>query len=129
MSLFKLPKCKGHGEYDSYTGDSYFECGYSRQNVYKIEDCNDCLCSWDTYGGHINPKTNLKWPFFLCFLLFGFPFRHQSRCGNCRYVQDQLHDDGRFEAAKCPIMNRCVEPNDWIGCKFFEGKWEKSKQE
>jgi hypothetical protein len=128
MGLFKLPECKGYGGIDC-NGESDFECRYPRQDCYKydsfIEDCNDCLCSWDTFGGRINPRTNQKWPFFLCFLLFGFPFRHRPRCGNCKYVQDQLRDDGRFEAAKCPITDRCIEPDNWIGCKFFEGKWEK----
>jgi hypothetical protein len=133
MSLFKFPKCEGYGGYSEYPGDSYFECRYPRQNAYKydnyIEDCNDCLCSWDTYGGRINPKTNRKWPFFLCFLLFGVPFRHRPRCGNCKYAQDKLHDDGRVETTRCPITNQCVGPDDWHGCRWFVGKQEKPAKE
>jgi hypothetical protein len=129
MSLFKLPKCKSTGGYDECTGDSDFECEYPRQDSCKydnyIEDCTECLCSWDAFGGRINPKTNRKWPFLFCFILFGVPFRHQPCCGNCKFIQDQLHDGDKFEVIKCPIMNRCVEPDDGIGCRWFEGKWEK----
>jgi hypothetical protein len=132
MSLFKPPKCTGHGGYDEYTGDSDFECGYPRQNAYKydtyIEDCNDCLCYWDISGGCINPKTNRKWPFLICFILFGTPFRHSHRCGNCEFVQSQLKDDGRLEAGRCPITNRCVESDNGIGCRWFKGKWEKENK-
>jgi hypothetical protein len=127
MSLFKLPKCTGHGWYDEYVGNGDFECGYSRQDAYKydnyIEDCNDCLCSWDTYGGRINPKTNRKWPYLLCFILFGVPSKHRPCCGNCKYIQDRLHD-GRFKAVECPVTGRCSGPGDWFGCRYFEGKWE-----
>jgi hypothetical protein len=129
MSLFKLPKCKGYGDYNEYTGDSDFECRYPRQNSYKydnyIEDCNDCLCSWDTYGGRINPKTNRKWPFFLCSLLFGAPSQNRPCCKNCKCTQDKLSDSGNL--IRCLITNRDVKFDDRFRCRWFIEKRELRK--
>jgi hypothetical protein len=129
MSFFKLPKCEGYGGYDAYTGDSDFECGYPRQDYIKyddgIEDCNDCICSWKTYGGRIDPRTNKKFPFIIAVLLYGLPNTQTPKCGNCYWVKDKLKDDGRFESAKCPMMSRYVEPEDGYICSQY--RWKKIK--
>jgi hypothetical protein len=126
MSFFRLPKCEGYGGYDAYTGDSDFDCGYPRQDSSEyddyIEDCNDCICSWKTYGGRIDPRINKKIPFIIAFLFYGLPNTQTPKCGNCYWVKDKLKNDGRFEAVKCPMMSRCVEPEDGYACSRYEWK-------
>ena len=78
--FFREYPCLGEG-----TGED-FECLYDSEVG---EDCTECLCAWKTFGGRRSPssKHGKKWPWLICFLLWGLPYTQFPDCRTCKYLK------------------------------------------
>jgi hypothetical protein len=129
MGLLKLPPCKCHGGYDSYYGDSDFECEYEPEEGDFIEDCASCLCEWKEWGGRIDPRTNRKLPLIIAILLYGLPMTRTPKCGKCKTFKMLLEKNGGKEPVECRLGGyNDTRAEDWRGCQWFHGVWEKETE-
>jgi hypothetical protein len=105
-------KCQGHGE--------DFECLYETEETCgDNEDCTECVSSWKEYGGRHSPKNwNIKWPWIICFILWGFPYRDFPDCRSCNFLKKK----------RCTVKDIKIEnESDWeFRCRHYLHKKSES---
>jgi hypothetical protein len=123
--FLKLLVCKGHSEYDAWTGDYDFWCDYGDETV--PDECDDCLCGWKEYDGRDNPKTGRKILWLAAFILYGPPCTETPCCKNCYWAKGKWKD-GR---AICPILKnngkgRAITKKEGFLCRDY--KWKHTRR-
>ena len=112
--FFKKYPCKCDSYKDYYYGEAYFSCLYETDETYgENDDCTECVASWATYGGRRSPKKWIKkWPWIICFLLWGPPGIDFDDCRSCK---------NRVKNDFCVKNNGKIKEYEWR-CQYYKYK-------
>ena len=105
MGIIKPYKCQSDG-----SGEN-FECLYETEKSQgENDDCSQCVCSWKEYSGRRSPKNwNKKWPWIICFILWGLPFSEFPCCEICQ----------SWENKTCTYIYNGRKTENFFSCNGF----------
>jgi len=112
--LFKEYPCKCYSSGPNYWGESDFECLYETEETSgNNEDCTECVTSWSEYGGRRSPKNwKIKWPWIVCFILWGPPRIRFRDCRSCKH---------RLKTSFCNLGSFMIKEFKW-NCEGYQYK-------